>query len=233
MPNFTFVEMTRQLLMQSFADVWLSVAGLLPVLIVALVVLLIGWAIGGGIGRIVTRLVDRFGVDEALETAGLETFLEQGGFKLKSAAFVGALVKWFIFLVFLIAALEMLGLSEVNAFLRGVVLGYLPQVIVATFILIIGAILGDVVHKFATGVSKTAQVGSPALIASTARAAIWVFAVLLALSQLGIGEAFAQTFFEALAYGLALAFALAFGLGGREVAGRLLERVEKGFEGKH
>src|SRR5690349_5688385 len=119
----------------SFQGLFQGVIMYLPNLIVAIIIFIVGWLIGAGLGRVVAQIVNSLRVDQALRAAGVERFFERAGFTLSSGRFLGMLVEWFFIVVFLVAALGVLHLDAVNMFLSTVVLGYLPQVIVAVLIL--------------------------------------------------------------------------------------------------
>lgn len=196
-----------------------------PTLIVALVILVIGWFVGAGLGRLVGRLVRSMKVDNALRNAGVEEALSRGGFRMDAGAFLGALVKWFIFAVFLVAALDVLQLAQVNMFLRDVVLSYVPQVIVAVLILLFAALIADVVKNIVVGAAKAAGLASASLLGTVVTSAIWLFAVLAALNQLGVAQVFVQTLFTGIVIAISLAVGLAFGLGGQGAAEKAIENM--------
>lgn len=196
-----------------------------PTLVVALVILVIGWFVGAGLGRLVGRLVRSMKVDNALRNAGVEEALSRGGFRMDAGAFLGALVKWFIFAVFLVAALDVLQLAQVNMFLRDVVLSYVPQVIVAVLILLFAALIADVVKNIVVGAAKAAGLASASLLGTVVTSAIWLFAVLAALNQLGVAQVFVQTLFTGIVIAISLAVGLAFGLGGQGAAEKAIENM--------
>jgi small-conductance mechanosensitive channel len=212
-----------ELIVQSFQQLWLDVVGFLPTLVIAIAILIIGWIIGAGIGRVVARLIQALKVDNALRNAGIEEAVSRGGYTLNSGAFLGAIVKWFVFAVFLVAALDLLELEQVNAFLRDVVLTYVPQVIVAVLILLLAAVIADVVKNIVIGAAKAAHLASAHFLGTVATAAIWVFAILAALNQLGVAQAFVQTLFTGIVIAISLAVGLAFGLGGQDAAAKVIE----------
>lgn len=219
------LETWTQVLTRSFQDLWLGVVNFVPNLIVALVIFVVGWIIGAVLGRVVAQIINSLKVDNALRSAGVEDVLSRAGFTLNSGSFVGALVKWFIIVVFLVAAVDVLGLTQVNIFLQEVVLLYLPQVIVAVLILLVAAVIAEVVQNVVAGAAKAAHMESARFLGSVARWAIWIFAVLAALDQLGVATAFVQTLFTGVIVALALAFGLSFGLGGQEAAARYIEKL--------
>ncbi|MBI4692038.1 MAG: hypothetical protein HY773_01150 [Candidatus Terrybacteria bacterium] len=153
--------------------------------------------------------------------------MAKAGFRLDSGAFIGGLVRWFLIIVFLIASIEVIGLSQVNAFLRDVVLAYLPNVIVAALILVVAAFVANAIQKIIVGSAKAAGVPSSQLLGGIAKWAIWLFAILAALYQLGIAGVFAQTLFTGFVAMLAIAGGLAFGLGAKEAAGRYIEKLRQ------
>jgi hypothetical protein len=200
--------------------------GFVPNLVVAIVVVLIGWGIGSLFGKVVAQIIKALKIDEALRKAGVEDFLNKGGLGLNSGSFLGGLVRWFVILVFLIGAFEILHLSQVTAFLRDI-LGYLPQVIVAVLMLIAAGLVADAMKKIVLSSAMTAEVSSAGFLATVTKWVIWIFAILVALSQLGIASGFVQTIFTGLVVALSLGLGLSFGLGGQEAAARLIEKVSK------
>lgn len=206
-------------------DLWYTVVMYLPAIIAAVIVFLIGWIIGVILYRIIVEIVRALKIDDALRAAGVGDAVKKAGFNLNVGKFLGTLVEWFIILVFLVASLDILGLTRVTIFLQQVVLLYLPQVIVASLILILGAVVAEVVRSLVAGSARAAGAHSAALAGSVAKWAIWIFAVLAALNQLGIASDFVQTLFTGVVIALSLAFGLAFGLGGKEAASRTIDRV--------
>lgn len=213
-------------LSMSFANLWLGVVNFLPNLVVAIIIVLVGWGVGVLFGRVVSQIIKAIKVDEALRRAGVESFLSRGGLNLDSGKFLGGLVRWFIILVFLIAALDVLGLSQVTLFLQDI-LDYLPQVIVAVLILIAAGLVADAMKKIVLSSAMSAGISSAPFLATATKWAIWIFAVLVALSQLGIASGFIQTIFTGLVVALSLGLGLAFGLGGQEAAGRAIDKMGK------
>ena len=211
----------------SFQSLWLGVAKLLPNLVIAIIIVIIGWLIGALLGRVVSQIIKALRIDEGLKKAGVDEALRKGGLSLNSGKFVGALVEWFVIVVFLVAAFEVLGLTQVNIFLQQVVLLYLPQVIVAVLILLVGAVIADVMQKIVVTSARTAEIRSAHLLGSVTRWAIWIFAILVALSQLGIASGFIQTVFTGIVIALSLASGLSFGLGGQEAAARFIEKTRQ------
>lgn len=220
-----FVENWGAVFTQSLQGIWYGIASFVPTLVIAIIIFAIGWVLAALIEKLVEGLFKSLKIDAALKSAGLEDVVERSGYKLNSGRFVGGLVKWFVIVVFLIASFDVLGLSQVNSFLKDVVLSYLPQVIVAVLVLMVSVVIADAVQKIVVASARAAHVKSSALLGKIAKWAIWIFAILTALFHLGIAPALIQTLFMGIVVAAALACGLAFGLGGKEVAGRMLERT--------
>lgn len=211
----------------SFQSLWAGIIMFIPNLIVAIVILLIGWAIGAIIEKVIEKFARTIKFDEALKKAGVENLVKRSGMNLNSGKFVGSLIKYFVVIVFLIASFDVLGLSQVTLFLQQIVLGYLPQLIVAVLILLAGAVVGDVMNRVVVASSRTAGVTSANFLGIVTRWGIWIFAILIALSQMGVAGAFIQTLFTGFVVAVSLALGLAFGLGGQEPAKRTIERIQE------
>ena len=214
-----------EVLTLSFQNLWVGVINFVPNLVIAVVILIIGWLVGALLGRAVSQVFKSLRVDEALRRAGFESFLRRGGSDLDSGAFVGALVKWFVIVVFLVAALDVLGLAQVNLFLQEVVLAYLPRVVAAALVLLVAGVVGDVTGRVVVTAARGAGIQSAHFAGAIARWAIWVFGILVALSHLGIAAAFSQTLFTGVVIAVSLALGLSFGLGGQGAAEKFIERL--------
>lgn len=214
-------------LQASFQSIWTGIANFIPELVLAVIIILIGWAVGGLLRRVVSQIIGAVKIDSALKAAKFDTVLNRAGFKLNSGEFIGGLVEWFVIVVALVAACDILGLTQVNEFLKEVVLLYLPQVIVAALILLVAAVIAETMQKIVTGAAQGAGVSASSFLGAAAKWAIWIFAVLVALGQLGIARPFVETLFMGVVFALAIGFGLAFGLGGQDAAARLIEKIRQ------
>lgn len=220
------IQTWADVLTGSFQNLWYGVVAYIPNIIVAIIIFLVGWLIGAALNKVIEQIVRSLKVDSALKNTGLNAVVNRAGFTLNTGVFIGTLVQWFIIVGFLVAALDVLGLNQVNLFLSQVVLSYLPQVIVAVLFIIAGAILAEVARDVVVGAARAAEVRSAGFAGSVARWAIWIFAVLAALDQLQVAQAFVQTLFTGVVVAIALALGLAFGLGGQEAAARYIEKLK-------
>lgn len=227
------VDTWSSVLSASFQNLWWGVISFIPNVLVAIIVFILGWLIGSVLSRWVSQIIRSLKVDQALEGIGTGSLVSRAGFRLDTGRFLGELVKWFVVVAFLLASAEILGLQQVTEFLRGIVLGYLPNVVIAALILILAAIIGEAMQKFVTGSAKAAGMPSAALAGGIARWAVWLFGFIAALLQLQVAVVLLQTLFTGLVAMLALAGGLAFGLGGRDAAARYLDKLRHDIGGSH
>jgi small-conductance mechanosensitive channel len=205
----------------------------IPQLIGAIVILVIGYVIARVLQAVVGRVLQGVGFDGWMERGGIKQFFDRAETDQTPASVLGALVFWFVFIIAITMAADALGIPQVSAVL-GQLIAYIPSIIAAILILILAALLAN----FASGIVRGAT-GSD-LLASVARYAIIVYAAFAALTQLGIAvQLTANTFLILLGAG-ALAAAIAFGIGGMEVAREILEKayhrgdeVTGGTTGRH
>lgn len=210
----------------ALSDLWGGVINILPLILVAVIVFGIGWIFGSLVCNAVSKLFRSLKIDEALRATGLEDVVKRSGYTLNSGKFVGELVRWFVVVVFLIVSLNIVGLSDVNMFLQGVVVGYLPQVIVAVLMLLVAAVVARASEKFITAGAKATNLGHANLLGHVAKWAIWITAIMTVLYQLGIAAPIIQTIITGVVFALALALGLSFGLGGRDAAKETIEKIK-------
>jgi ABC-type multidrug transport system fused ATPase/permease subunit len=221
------ISMSGAVLRETFGSVWAGVAGIVPLIILAAVVFLLMWVVGAGIGRLIARAITTLRLDAALRSAGFDRLLSKASIRLDSGRFIGELVKWFIVVVGFMAALQIVGLTEVNDVLKATVLLYIPKVIKAVLILLIAVVLGDVVGKTIAASAKAAHLSSANFFGTVARWVFWIFGAMAALYHLEIMASFLQTLFTGVVIALSLALGLAFGLGGRDAAASYIDKVRR------
>ena len=196
-----------------------------PRLLGFLVILLIGWIVASALARAVTFILRKVGFDRIADRIGLSRLGQQAGIKTDAADILGKLVYWFIFLIFLVPAVNALGLTTVSDLL-GRVIGYLPNVFVAILVLFLGTLAATLVADIVRGASASARIGNPNIFSNIARYAIIGFVAIIALEQLGIATSLLNILFTAIVGAAALAAGLAFGLGGQDTARKYLDRTE-------
>lgn len=211
----------------AFQDVLSTLIGFVPNLIGAIIFLAIGWLVGVILARVVAQIARAIKLDSALRYAGAEEAVNRAGLKLNSAGFLAALVKWLTVIVFVMFALNVLGLSQASSFLSGSLKVLVPQVFLAAVILIITAVVARFVAGIVISSAKAAGVESATAIGTLSKVAVWVMGGLTAFAQLGVDASFIYTLFTGLVVALSLAFGLAFGLGGQSAAADYIEKMRK------
>lgn len=217
-----FINQVLQAIAGAFGDFVGQFLTALPALLAALVILILGWIVAVLIAKGLARLLRLVRFNELAKRAGIEQFLGRAQIKLDPSGALASLVKWFIILLFVVAAANTLGWTQVSQFLNQL-LSYLPNVAVALIIAILGLALAGFIRDMVRGAVASAGVSdrSANVIASVT---YWVFAVttmLTALNQLGIAITLSETLYVTIFGSIAAIVALAFGLGNRALASDL------------
>ena len=217
-------DMISREFVSSIQSVSGGVMDALPRLIVAIIFIAIGWIFGTAVGKVVQQIVEAVKADEWLRKAGVDTIVRRVGYELNVGRFLGTLSKLFFIIVMLVAAFDILGLNQVNSFLTQV-LAYIPEVVVAAIILFVASLASDLLGDMVHGTTRALGSRVAHLLGSVTRVAIWVFAVIMALSQLGIATQYMFTLFTGFVAMVAIAGGLAFGLGGKDAAADLIKEI--------
>lgn len=207
-------------------NLWQGFVVFIPALIGAVVIFVVGWVISATIGKLVAEILKKIKFNQIFAKGNWDEALAKADIKVDASAFIGAIVKWVFVIVFLTAAVEVLGLKEFAGLLKSV-LAYLPNVVLAAFILVVTVIITDILEKVVRATVESIKVGYGSVVATIIRWSIWIFAISIILVQLGVGAALVQTLFTGFVAVIVIAAGLAFGLGGKEVAGDILKDVYK------
>ena len=194
----------------------------LPRLLLALAILILGWLLAKFVRFVIVRMLRAVNFNVLTEKAGVDKFLQQGGGELDTVRLLGLLFYWLVILAALMVAFNSMGLSYVTD-LIGRILLFVPKVMVAILVIAFGAYFARFIGTAVTMYGKNIGLGDAVALGRIATYAILVFVILIALDQLGLGDIIRQTFLIIVA-AVALALALAFGLGGQRRAAELLER---------
>src|SRR5919199_4682750 len=203
---------------QPLQDALSKFLGYIPQLIGAIVILIVGYLVAKLLQAVVGRGLQSIGFDRWMGRGGIKQFFDQAQTRETPATVLRTLVFWFVMIIAIVMATDALGIPQVSAVL-GQLLAYIPNIIAAILILILAALLAN----FLAGVVRGAT-GSE-MLSSIARYAIIVYAVFAALTQLGIAVQLTANTFLIVLGAVALAGAIAFGIGGREVARDILEKA--------
>jgi hypothetical protein len=215
-----YLESTGAALIDPLVELWNNFAVALPGLIAALIIILVGLIIGSAVGLLVKKILERSKLDLHLKKAGLTV-----GF-INIASLIGALVKWYIFAIFLIPASDQLKFGVLSNLLQKFAL-WLPNLIAAIAVLVFGVIIADFIadrmlHAKRKGVR---------LLSSLVRWVLIIYIVLIAMEQVGMNVTLATNtaliIVAALATGLAIAFGIGFGFAFRDEAKLILKHIKK------
>ena len=207
-------------------NLWQGLLGALPIVLGAIIVFVIGWFVSVGIGKLFTEILKKAKFNQLFDKGAWKTAFDKAEIKVDASNFVGAIVKWVFVIVFLLAAVDILGLREFAGFLRSV-LAYLPNVIVAVLIFVVTVIVVDIVEKLVRVTVESVKIGYGAMVSAVIKWSIWFFAILTILYQLGVARPFMETLFTGLVAMLVIALGLSFGLGGKDVAADILQNLKR------
>ena len=223
----SFLSVWTTAVTNSLIDLWIQFISFVPNVVAAVVVFVVGWAVAVAIGRLVEKLLVLVRINAAFESLrGLKRAVEQAGLTLNVAHFVGEIFKWFLIIVALLAATDILGLQQVSQFLTSV-LYYIPNVVIAALILVISVVLANFVYRTVLASVEAAGFTSGGAIAAVSKWSILVFAIFAALLQLNVASQLIQTFLTAFFAMVAIAGGIAFGLGGQSSAKDAVENFRK------
>ncbi len=209
----------------------------LPSVIGAILILVIGWIIAGWIGGLVAKALRAIRFDQLAARAGVTGFLARAQIHADPAVVLGEVIKWYVRLVFVLLAANAVGLTAVSTVVNGI-LAFIPNLLVAVFILGAFAWLAGMVRNLVRGALGGSDLPNADAIASLAYVTVFAFGIVAAADQVGVAANLINTLFIGVVAAVALAFGLSFGLGGREQAAEIwkdwrghassaLEKVEK------
>ena len=209
----------------SFKELLMSFVQFAPKLIIAIVFFIIGWVLGSLIAKAFEHVFAALKIDKLFESIKADEFMKKAGLTLNTGYFIGQIFKWFVIIVFLVPSLNLVGLDSISSFLGNDVLGFLPRVIVAAFILIIATVVAEALSKAIVAGAKTMNLRSANMLGTIAKYSVWIFAFIIALGQLGVAPAYMQILFAGIIGMLAVGGAIALGLGGKDAAAKLISRL--------
>ena len=209
----------------SLQGLWWGFIQFAPKLILAIIFFVIGWILGSLIAKAFEQVFSALKIDNLFKSLGVDDFFRKAGMNLNSGHFVGEVMKWFIIIIFLLPSLNLIGLDSIAYFLKDDVLGFLPRIVIAAFVLIIATMVADFLSKTAYASARAMNLKSSHMLSSLVKYTVWVFAFIIALGQLGVAEGYMSILFTGIIGMLAIGGALAFGLGGKDAAARLISKL--------
>jgi len=202
-------------------NIWQDFIDFVPNLIGAIVIFLIGWAIALALGKLVAEVLKRIRFNKIFETGDWKKALQKADIKVDASAFVGAIIKWVLMIVFLIVAVRILGFSQLEDFFNKI-LSYLPNVVVAAFMFVVAVIIADIVEKLVRATVEGAKMGYGAVAGAIVKWSIWISAIFAILLQLGIAKTLVTLIVQGIVALIVISGGIAFGLGGKDLASDIL-----------
>lgn len=208
----------------SFTSFWTELARFVPQLLAALVLLFIGWLLAKLARTGIMRLLKLLNFDRVTERSGLESFLKQAELDVSVASILGNLVYWLIILVMIVTVANSLGLHMVADLFNKVVL-YIPNVIVAILVLVFGTILARFINRIVFAWLNNVGFSGALTVSTFSEYAMLIFVFFIALEQLQIASELITAAFTIAFGAVGLAFAIAFGLGAKDWAARVIDQA--------
>jgi small-conductance mechanosensitive channel len=221
-----FFESIWQAILDALTILWEKLVDYLPNLLAAVIILIVGIIIAKAAAKLVEKIVEALKIDPLIKKINIVQKIEEAGTKVELSKILGWLVKWFLYIVLTVAVTEIMKLGQFTTFLKDIAL-YLPNVIIAVLILVVGLVLGDFVEKLVVSILKGTKARLAALVGVVAKWSICIFAVLAALIQLQVAVVLINTLFTAIVVTIALAAGLAFGLGGKDAAKDFIDKMKR------
>jgi hypothetical protein len=212
--------------LESLKNFWQQFSAFLPTLLAAFVLLILGWLVAKALRKIAERGLKLMRMDVVAERSGIEDFLLKGGVRFTTVTLLSNLIYWFVMFTVLLAVLNVIGIEMASEVFSRIIL-YIPKVVVAIIVLIFGALFAKFIQGVAFTYLTNVGISGAQFMSMIAQYAILVFVGSVALEQLDIGGAVLVSAFQIAFGALCLALALAFGLGGREWAAKILDNTLK------
>jgi hypothetical protein len=221
MPTSAPVSDWGQAILTSVAAALALLLGAIPKVIGFAIILIIGWIVASALAAAVAAILRAVKFNDLAQRAGVSSFVQKMGVRTDAAGFLATLVKWFVRLIALVTAFDALGLPAVSQVLQEILL-WLPNLVVALVVLVIAGLAANALASLVRGATAESGLGNPELLATIAKVAVWAFAIVVAVNQIGVATTIVNTLFMATVGAVAVALALAFGLGGRETAAEIV-----------
>ena len=212
--------------LSSLNQFWVELVHFVPKLLAALVILFFGWLVAKVVRIGVKRLLELTHFDTFAQKSGLEAFMQSAQFKVTLSGIISEVVYWLVILLFVITGANSLGLNEVAALLKELA-SYLPHIIVAILVVIFGTLFARFINRLVFAWLHSIKFEQALIISTSAEYCIQILAIFIGLEQLGIGMQLIHALFVIVFGAVFLALAIAFGLGGRDWAARIIEQSQQ------
>jgi len=211
---------------QALQGAWEEILLFLPNLLAAIIIFILGWFIAIWIGKLVAQVLNKLKFDSVFEKTGWKEALSGADVKVEPSGFIGAICKWILVIVFLMIVTDIMGWVAFAGLLAGII-AWMPSLLVAIIILVVAIIIADIIEKMVKVSTKKMGISSVNFLGSIVKWAIYIFAGLAVLLQLGVTPEIVKVLVMGFVGTITLALGLSFGLGGKEAAGRFIEDMRK------
>ncbi len=215
----------------SLTSFWTEMAGFVPKLIAALILLFIGWVIAKLVRAGMTQVLKLVHFDVLAEKSGIEAFLREGNLNISLGRVLSEVVYWLVLMIVVVTVSNSLGLHMVADLFNKVVL-YIPNIIVAILVLVFGTLLARFLNRVIFAYLNNIGVEGALTISTLSEYAVQLFVVFVALEQLQIGTTLLTAAFQIAFGALCLALAIAFGLGGKDWAAGVIQKLSSNSKKK-
>ncbi len=209
--------------------VWQNIVEISPAILGGVLLLLLGFIIAGSLKRLAVTFLGRIRLNQVLKRLGLDITLSKIDVNFDAVNFFGDIVKWFFVFIFLMASSEVIGLTQFSQFLEKVI-EYFPNIFIAFLIFVVAAFIADFAKKIVVGTLEKERIIYSKFLGKLINWGIWFFALLAILYQLKITPSLILVIFIGMVTAISIAIGIAFGLGGKELAAKILKELEEKFK---
>lgn len=218
------IDIWTQSLLTAMNTLWGKLAAFIPNLLAALVIVLLGFVVAKLLDALLSKLLAKLGLDRLMAGTGLTKLLSRAGIQVPVSTLIGKIMYWFVLLVFLVSAVDTLGLPRVSTSLDALAL-YLPKVFGAALVLIVGVLLAQLANSLVRGAADGFGLDYANGLGRVAQWLVIIVSISVAIGQLEIKTDLLNYIIAIVLITIGLAAALALGLGSREVAGQIIAGI--------
>jgi len=209
--------------------IWQNIIEVSPAILGGALFLILGFILANSLKKLAVAFLEKIRLNQVLKRLGLDVTLSKIDISFDVANFFGNIVKWFFIFVFLMASSEILGLTQFSQFLEKVV-AYFPNIFIAFLMFVVAAFIADFSRKIVIGTLEKEKISYSKFLGRLIHWGVWLFALLAILYQLQITPSLILVIFIGMVAATSLSVGIAFGLGGKDLAGRILKELEEKFK---
>jgi hypothetical protein len=214
----------KELFLEPLKETGDKIIGLLPSLVGALVILLLGWFLAKILKAALIKILVAVRLERFSARTGFSKFLSRGDIKYSLADILGTVLFWIVFLLFVYLAADILNLTLVEDLINRI-MSFIPDLVAAVIIVIVGVLLASLFKRVVRATASSYALAHRELIATVVQYLVVFFAVAMALEELGVAKQILVNSVLIVIAAFAFGLALAFGLGGKDVAGKIVNKL--------